>query len=66
MTDDRPKPRLGRKTLDPSGRPSVLVAVRVPVPDFDLLYQAARAHRESMPTWVRRALKRELEREPQR
>jgi hypothetical protein len=54
--------RRGRPRLDPAGRPSTPVLVRLAEDTFDVATKAATLRRESIQDLIRRGLRRELAR----
>jgi hypothetical protein len=54
--------RRGRPTLDPAGRPSTLVGVRLTAATYTAVTKAAAIRRESIQDLIRRALARETAR----
>ena len=54
--------RRGRPTLDPAGRPSTLVGVRLAADSYTAAAKEAALRRESIQDLIRRALARETRR----
>jgi Ribbon-helix-helix protein, copG family len=54
-----PPKRLGRPSLDPAGRPSTLIGVRLSTETYAAVTKAAAGRRESIQDLIRRALERE-------